>query len=91
MHVPAVLDDPIVMAKVHGWFTIGWFATAPAALVLGWLNIVAFVSIISITAMAASHWAAREAATAQRDLDVTLLRIEQKIDSMLDSRHEDDS
>lgn len=76
MTIRPPLDDPVAMARVHTVFTVAWFLMVPVAIYTGWIGVVAFVSVISITAMAASHWAAREAATAQRDLKAQLDRIE---------------
>ncbi len=49
-------------AKLHLWLTIGWAGMTPVSYLTGWLNSVAFVSLLSLWALVVSHWAAYEAA-----------------------------
>lgn len=77
------MDDPVFAGRLHLFGVVFWFVMVPIAIVTGWIEAVAFVSAISITAMAIGHWSAREAATAQRDLAKQLRRIEKKLDMLL--------
>lgn len=70
------LDDPVFAGRLHFTGVVFWLVMVPVAIVTGWIEAVAFVSAISITAMAVGHWSAREAATAQRDMTAQLDRIE---------------
>lgn len=56
----------------------------PASVFAGIITSVAFVSALSIAALAIGHWSAREAATAQRDLAIQLDRLEGTLNSILE-------
>lgn len=48
------------------WLTVLWVVMMPVATITGWIYSVAFVSVVSIYANAASHWAAHKGDKAQR-------------------------
>lgn len=56
----------------------------PISVFVGIIESVAFVSALSIAALAIGHWSAREAATAQRDLEIRLERMEDVLDLLVD-------
>lgn len=76
-------DDPIIATRIHTGGVLAWTALVPIALKLGWLESVTFVSALSIAALAIGHWSAREASTAQRDLETRLDRIEESLNRLL--------
>lgn len=86
MSLVSKLDDPVVAGRMHAVWMVFYAALVPVAVATGWIQVVAFVSGLSILALALSHWSAREAATAQRDLAAQLSRMERKLDELLDSR-----
>lgn len=47
--------------------TIAWVIMMPLAIATGWIYLVAFVSVVSIYANAASHWSAHLAWRAKRE------------------------
>lgn len=53
------------MKKIHGWLTIFWIAMAPISIVSGLVYAVAFISIISIYALAIGHFSSWQAARAE--------------------------
>jgi hypothetical protein len=57
-----------------------WAVLTPTAYMLGWLNSVAFVSLLSIWALVETAWAAYRATEEKR-----LARIESKLDRLLEN------
>lgn len=76
-------DDPTLLSRVHATGIVAWISAVPVSYYFGWLASVTYVSALSITALALAHWSAREATTAQRDLERQLDRIERKLDDLL--------
>lgn len=63
-----IQGDPVFMRKVNGWQTIVWIVAIPLSYALGLLESVAYVSILSITALALSalsSWQASRTEVAQ--------------------------
>jgi hypothetical protein len=56
-----LLASATFMRRVNGWFTIFWLAMIPVSFITGWINSVAYVSVLSLWALVASHWAAWQA------------------------------
>lgn len=50
------------LVKAHKWLTILWFVMMPISLATGWVFSLAFISIISIYANFAGHFASWQAA-----------------------------
>lgn len=50
------------MRKINGWGTIFWIAMLPISIFTGLINIVAYVSILSIYALITGHLSAWQAA-----------------------------
>lgn len=72
MHIVSLLtdqiQDPIKWRRLNGWLVIFWAAMLPVSVVTGWLNIVAYVALLSIYANFAAHlgvWAASRAEAKQ--------------------------
>lgn len=65
---------PRTMQLVNGWLTVFWLLMVPTAWILGWLDSVTFVSLITIWALVAGHlgaWvASRSEAALHEDADV---------------------
>lgn len=59
-----------------------WLLLTVVAYLVGWLDKVAFVSVLSILALVESAWAARQASS----LNAKLAAIEDKLDRLLGSR-----
>jgi hypothetical protein len=57
---------------------VAWAALVPAGYLLGWLESVAFVSLLSVWALVESAWAAFRAGA-----EKALRRIEEKLDRLL--------
>jgi hypothetical protein len=84
----ARIVHPRTMQFVHGSLTLIWIAMIPVAWVAGWLDEVAFVSLVTMLALISGHWsgwvAARAEAAAAADSNVDdaidrLNHIEQEI------------
>ncbi len=58
----SVQGDPVFVRRVNGWFTIFWILMIPVSIVLGLLSSVAYVSALSLWALASGHWSASQAA-----------------------------
>ena len=58
----AMVQSPLFLRRFHGWMTLGWLVVTPVSWWLGWWDIVAFVTFLSLWANVASHWAAWAAA-----------------------------
>ncbi len=69
-------DDPTLLSRVHAGGIGLWLGAVPLSIATGWISLVPYVSALSIAALALAHWSAREATTAQRDLEKQLDRIE---------------
>lgn len=79
-------DDPSIASQIHAGGITFWIAAVPVSVVTGWVEAVPYVSALSIAALALAHWSAREATTAQRDLEIQLDRVEHKIDLLLQTK-----
>jgi hypothetical protein len=55
------LQDPTFLRKFHGWATIFFIILVIPTFIFGWYSSVAYVSILSVWALVASHWAAWQA------------------------------
>lgn len=75
-------DNPVIASRIHAGGVLFWIAVVPVSIATGWVEAVPYVSALSIAALALAHWSAREATTAQRDLEVQLARIESKLDEL---------
>lgn len=62
--------------------TLLWLASVPVAYGLGWLDSVAFVSVLSAWALVETAWAAYRAG--RSGSDDALQRIEEKLDRLLE-------
>lgn len=61
---------PEFMRKFNGWAAIFFAVLIIPSIAFGWLEIVAFVSILSIWALVASHWAAYQGAKVEEKEDL---------------------
>lgn len=53
------------MKKIHGWLTIFWVLMVPISIVTNLVFAVAFISLISIYALAIGHFSSWQAARAE--------------------------
>lgn len=56
------LSAPEFLQRFHGWATLLWVFVIPTAFGTGLIRSVTFVSVLSLWALVASHWAAWQAA-----------------------------
>jgi hypothetical protein len=69
--------------ELFDWARVFWWLILTViAYFIGWLDKVAFVSVLSILALVESAWAARQASA----LNAKLAAIEEKLDLLLGSR-----
>jgi hypothetical protein len=61
--------SPNALKHLHGWLTIVWIAIVPISLATGWIKAIIFVSACSIYANAVGHFAAWQAARAEKEAD----------------------
>ena len=64
-----VLTDPKVMMWVNGVLAIFFAILIIPAWIFGWISSTEFISILSIWALVASHWAAWQAGHAEKKQD----------------------
>lgn len=68
------VQDAHKWRRLNGWLVILWALMLPLSVFTGWLNIVAYVAVLSIYANFAAHlgvWAASRAEAAQIDVSKT--------------------
>jgi len=65
----SVMDNPTLMRRLNGWFTILWIIMIPISLITGWINSVTFVAALSLWALVSGHWAAWQAAKVEEKQD----------------------
>lgn len=53
-----VQGDPVFMRKVNGWLAILWIVMIPISFLFGWVDIVRYVSALSLWALVSGHWSA---------------------------------
>jgi len=58
----SVQGDPVFMRKFNGWMTVFWIVMLPISVLTGLVNIVAYVSLLSIYALVTGHLSAWQAA-----------------------------
>ncbi len=58
----SVMDNPVAMRKLNGWFTVFWVGMVPVSYALGWLKSVVYVSALSLWALVSGHLSAWQAA-----------------------------
>lgn len=57
-----LIEEPIFMRKFNGWAAIFFAVLIIPSLAFGWVNLVVYVSVLSIWALVSGHWAAWQAA-----------------------------
>lgn len=55
----------VLWRRYHGWATVFWIAVILPAFMLGWVNSVTFVSLLSIWALVSTEWGAYQASRAE--------------------------
>lgn len=60
--VMALIEEPSYMRKFNGWAAVFFAVLIVPSLVFGWVNLVVYVSVLSIWALVSGHWAAWQAA-----------------------------
>ena len=58
----SVQGDPVFMRRVNGWLAIFWMVMIPISMCFGWLELVVYVSALSLWALVSGHWSAWQAA-----------------------------
>lgn len=67
--VMAVIDDAAFMRHFNGWSAVFFAVLIIPALIFGWVEIVTFVSVLSIWALVAAHWSTWQAAKVEEKED----------------------
>jgi hypothetical protein len=65
----SVMDNPTLMRKMNGWFTLLFIVMIPVSLLTGWINSVTFVAVLSLWALVSGHLAAWQAARVEEKQD----------------------
>jgi hypothetical protein len=65
----SVMDNPTLMRKMNGWFTLLFILMIPVSLLTGWINSVTFVAVLSLWALVSGHLAAWQAARVEEKQD----------------------
>lgn len=63
-------ENPTFNRHFNGWAAIFFAVLIIPSMMFGWLEVVAFVSILSIWALVGSHWAAWQGAKVEEKEDV---------------------
>ena len=71
----SVIDNPVFMRRFHGWLTIGWLVMIPVAFTTGLVNLVAFVSGISLWALVGQHWGAWQSVRVEVAQSIEVARV----------------
>lgn len=58
----SIQGDPVFMRRVNGWLAVFWLAMIPISFFAGWMNVVTYVSALSLWALVSGHWSAWQAA-----------------------------
>jgi hypothetical protein len=69
MRVLAWISDPSVLRALNGWLTIFFVVLIAPAFIFDWVADVRFVSILSLWALVASHWAGWQASRVEVKMD----------------------
>lgn len=64
-----IQGDAVFMRAVNGWLTAFWIVMTPVSLFTGWVDSVRYVSVLSLWALVAAHWATWQAARAEVKVD----------------------
>lgn len=62
-------ENPTINRHFNGWAAIFFAVLIIPSMMFGWLEVVAFVSILSIWALVGSHWAAWQGAKVEQKED----------------------
>ena len=65
----SVMNNPKLMRRINGWFTIIWIIMIPLSIFTGWINSVTFVAALSLWALVSGHWSAWQAARTEEKQD----------------------
>lgn len=68
-HIMTYVEDPAFMRQFNGWAAIFFAVLIIPSIIFGWLEVVAFVSVLSIWALTAAHWAAWQGARVEEKED----------------------
>jgi hypothetical protein len=63
-----MLNDPHFLMKFHGWATLIWIVLVIPTVLL-WPESILWLALMSVWANVAGHWAAYQAAHADKNLD----------------------
>lgn len=66
-----LFEDPLFSRRFNGWAAVFFAILIIPSLILGWLEVVAFVSVLSIWALVAAHWSTWQAAKVEQKEDLT--------------------
>ena len=72
--IMTVISDAKFMQAFNGWAAVFFAVLIIPSLVFGWVNLVVYVSVLSIWALVASHWAGWQSARVevkQQELEQT--------------------
>lgn len=65
----SIQGSPIFMRRVNGWLTIFWILMIPVSLITRWVELVVYVSALSLWALVSGHWSAWQAARVETNQD----------------------
>jgi len=74
-----IIGDAKFLLKFNGWAAVFFAVLIIPSLAFGWVNLVVYVSVLSIWALVASHWAGWQSAR----VEVKQLELEQSQDKQL--------
>ena len=68
--IKRVIEDPGFNRHLNGWAAVFFAVLIIPSFVFGWLEVVTFVSVLSIWALVAAHWSTRQAAKVEAKEDL---------------------
>lgn len=78
----ALFGRPQVLRAFHGWCTIAWVPITILAFLLGWLESVTFVSLVSMLALFLGSFSSWQAARTEVKQEVQMEKMDKELDDV---------
>lgn len=82
--VMGYIEEPIFMRKFNGWAAVFFAVLIIPSLAFGWVNLVVYVSVLSIWALVSGHWAAWQAARVEVQQQKQEAAEDEKLQNMIE-------
>jgi hypothetical protein len=75
-------ENPVVLRRFHGWCTLFWLPFTILSYIVGWLESVVFVSVVSMVALFLGSFSSWQAARTEVVQDQTTEDLGDKLDRL---------